>query len=133
MDLVVTKNFGSPKSWTLQSYRESGGYQALESVLRDLSPEDVSDLIKESNLTGRGGAFFPTGLKWEFVRKDPKTPRYVVVNADESEPGTYVNRLSLELDPHMTLEGMIIAAYAAQAEHGGRSRPGRCKRAILQC
>jgi NADH:ubiquinone oxidoreductase subunit F (NADH-binding) len=118
MDLVVTKNFGSPKSWTLQSYRESGGYQALESVLRDLSPEDVSDLIKESNLTGRGGAFFPTGLKWEFVRKDPKTPRYVVVNADESEPGTYVNRLSLELDPHMTLEGMIIAAYAAQAEHG---------------
>lgn len=118
MDLVVTKNFGSPQSWTIQSYRESGGYQALESVLSNLSPEDVSELIKESKLTGRGGAFFPTGLKWEFVRKDPKTPRYVVVNADESEPGTYVNRLSLELDPHMTLEGMIIAAYAAQAEHG---------------
>ncbi len=118
MELVVTKNFGRPQSWTLQSYREAGGYQALEQVLREMSPEDVSELIKESNLTGRGGAFFPTGLKWEFVRKDPKTPRYVVVNADESEPGTYVNRLSLELDPHMTLEGMIIAAYAAQAERG---------------
>ena len=118
MELVVTKNFRRPQSWTLQSYRQAGGYQALERVLRDMSPEDVSELIKDSNLSGRGGAFFPTGLKWEFVRKDPKTPRYVVVNADESEPGTYVNRLSLELDPHMTLEGMIIAAYASQAELG---------------
>ena len=87
MELVVTRNFGRPESWTLASYRESGGYEALERVLREMSPEDVSDLIKASNLSGRGGAFFPTGLKWEFVRKDPKTPRYVVVNADESEPG----------------------------------------------
>ena len=118
MELVVTKNFGHQDSWTLQSYREAGGYQALERVLRELSPEDVSDLIKASNLSGRGGAFFPTGLKWEFVRKEPKTPRYVVVNADESEPGTYVNRLSLELDPHLTIEGMVIAAYASQAERG---------------
>ncbi|MCY3782982.1 MAG: NADH-quinone oxidoreductase subunit NuoF [Chloroflexi bacterium] len=118
MELVVTRNFGRPKSWSLASYREAGGYEALERVLKEMTPEDVSDLIKESNLTGRGGAFFPTGLKWEFVRKDPKTPRYVVVNADESEPGTYVNRLSLELDPHMTIEGLIIAAYASNAERG---------------
>ena len=62
MELVVTKNFGHQDSWTLQSYREAGGYQALERVLRELSPEDVSDLIKASNLSGRGGAFFPTGL-----------------------------------------------------------------------
>ena len=118
MELVVTKNFGRPESWTLAAYREAGGYRALERVLREMTPEDVSELVKESGLTGRGGAFFPTGLKWEFVRKDPNTPRYVVINGDESEPGTYVNRYSLELDPHMMLEGMIIAAYAANAELG---------------
>lgn len=118
MELVVTKNFERTESWTLASYREAGGYRALERVLREMTPEEVSDLVKESGLTGRGGAFFPTGLKWEFVRKDPNTPRYVVINGDESEPGTYVNRYSLELDPHMMLEGMIIAAYAANAERG---------------
>ncbi len=118
MSLVVTKNFGNPQSWTLDSYRAAGGYTALARVLREMTPEDVSDLIKASGLSGRGGAFFPTGLKWEFVRKDPKTPRYVVVNGDESEPGTYVNRYSLELDPHLMLEGMIIAAYACHATLG---------------
>ncbi len=118
MERVVTKNFGRPESWTLRSYREAGGYEALERVLREMAPEDVTDVIKASGLTGRGGAFFPTGLKWEFVRKDPKTPRYVVSNGDESEPGTYVNRYSLELDPHLMLEGMLIAAYAANAERG---------------
>ena len=83
-----------------------------------MTPEDVSDLVKESGLSGRGGAFFPTGLKWQFVRGDPKTPRYVVINGDESEPGTYVNRYSLELDPHLMLEGMLIAAYACNATLG---------------
>ena len=104
MELVVTKNFGNPQSWTLESYRKAGGYQALEKVLNEMTPEDVSELVKESGLSGRGGAFFPTGLKWQFVRSDPKTPRYVVINGDESEPGTYVNRYSLELDPHLMLE-----------------------------
>ena len=118
MELVVTKNFGNPESWTLARYREAGGYQALERVLRELTPEEVSDLIKDSGLSGRGGAFFPTGLKWEFVRKDLHTPRYIVINGDESEPGTYVNRHSLELDPHLMLEGMLIAGYACNAERG---------------
>ncbi|MCY3959584.1 MAG: NADH-quinone oxidoreductase subunit NuoF [Chloroflexi bacterium] len=118
MELVVTKNFGNPQSWTLESYRKAGGYQALEKVLNEMTPEDVSELVKESGLSGRGGAFFPTGLKWQFVRSDPKTPRYVVINGDESEPGTYVNRYSLELDPHLMLEGMLIAAYACNATLG---------------
>ena len=118
MELVVTKNFGNPESWTLESYRKAGGYQALEKVLNEMTPEDVSELVKESGLSGRGGAFFPTGLKWQFVRSDPKTPRYVVINGDESEPGTYVNRYSLELDPHLMLEGMLIAAYACNATLG---------------
>lgn len=118
MELVVTRNFGNDKSWTLDAYRNTGGYQSLARVLRDMTPEEVSELVKESGLSGRGGAFFPTGLKWEFVRKDPKTPRYIVINGDESEPGTYVNRHSLELDPHLMLEGMIIAAYACNAELG---------------
>ena len=118
MELVVTRNFGNDKSWTLDTYRSTGGYQSLARVLSDMTPEEVSELVKESGLSGRGGAFFPTGLKWEFVRKDPKTPRYIVINGDESEPGTYVNRHSLELDPHLMLEGMIIAAYACNAELG---------------
>ena len=104
--------------WTLESYRAAGGYQSLEKVLREMTPEDVSELVKESGLSGRGGAFFPTGLKWQFVRGDPKTPRYVVINGDESEPGTYVNRYSLELDPHLMLEGMLIAAYSCNATLG---------------
>ena len=116
MELVVTRNFGNDKSWTLDTYRSTGGYQSLARVLSDMTPEEVSELVKESGLSGRGGAFFPTGLKWEFVRKDPKTPRYIVINGDESEPGTYVNRHSLELDPHLMLEGLIIAAYACNAE-----------------
>lgn len=118
MELVVTRNFDNDQSWTLDAYRKTGGYQSLERVLREMTPEEVSNLVKASGLSGRGGAFFPTGLKWEFVRKDPKTPRYIVINGDESEPGTYVNRHSLELDPHLMLEGMIIAAYACNAERG---------------
>ena len=115
MELVVTKNFGNPQSWTLESYRKAGGYQALAKVLNEMAPEDVSDLVKESGLSGRGGAFFPTGLKWQFVRGDPKTPRYVVINGDESEPGTFKDRALIEWNTHVLLEGILISAYAINA------------------
>ena len=72
MELVVTRNFGRPESWTLASYRESGGYDALERVLREMSPEDVSDLIKASNLSGRGGAFFPTASSGSSFARTPR-------------------------------------------------------------
>ncbi|MBM4437475.1 MAG: NADH-quinone oxidoreductase subunit NuoF [Actinobacteria bacterium] len=140
MDRVVTANFGRPESWTIASYQQAGGYHALARVLRELQPEDVIQIVKDAGLTGRGGAFFPTGMKWELVRKDPKAPRYVVVNGDESEPGTYVNRYSLELDPHLMLEGMIIAAYASAATRGYvyiRGEFGlahqRVRRALAEC
>jgi NADH-quinone oxidoreductase subunit F len=85
-----------------------------------MTPSEVTDLIKRSNLKGRGGAGFPTGIKWSFVPMgdDAPRPKYMVVNADEMEPGTFKDRLLLEGDPHMVIEGTIISAYAIQAEVG---------------
>jgi NADH-quinone oxidoreductase subunit F len=108
---VITRNWGKPDSWTLEAYRKSGGYQSLEKAL-GMSPQAVTDEVKKSNLRGRGGAGFPTGLKWSFVPKDSPKPKYLAVNADESEPGTFKDRYILENDPHMLLEGIAIAAFA---------------------
>jgi NADH-quinone oxidoreductase subunit F len=102
----------------IAEYEKAGGYQALRKALRDMSPEEVTRVVKESNLRGRGGAGFPTGLKWTFVPMgdDAPRPKYFVANADEMEPGTFKDRLLLEGDPHQILEGTILGAYAVQAD-----------------
>ncbi|HKZ02651.1 MAG TPA: NADH-quinone oxidoreductase subunit NuoF [Pyrinomonadaceae bacterium] len=102
-------------SHTLEVYRQHGGYEALAKVLNSMSPDDVINEVKKSALRGRGGAGFPTGMKWGFVPKDSPKPKYVVCNADESEPGTFKDRYLMERDPHMLIEGMLIAAYALGA------------------
>src|ERR1044071_3925777 len=102
-------------SHRLDVYRANGGYEALRQVLHGMSPDDVIGEVKKSALRGRGGAGFPTGMKWGFVPKDSPKPKYVVCNADESEPGTFKDRYLMERDPHMLIEGMLIAAYALGA------------------
>jgi NADH-quinone oxidoreductase subunit F len=102
-------------SASLEVYRKNGGYEALKKVLEGMSPDDVIGELKKSALRGRGGAGFPTGMKWGFVPKDSPKPKYVVCNADESEPGTFKDRYLMERDPHMLIEGMLIAAYALGA------------------
>jgi NADH-quinone oxidoreductase subunit F len=102
-------------SASLDVYRANGGYGALRKVLGGMSPDDVIAEVKKSALRGRGGAGFPTGMKWGFVPKDSPKPKYVVCNADESEPGTFKDRYLMERDPHMLIEGMLIAAYALGA------------------
>ncbi len=103
-------------SRTLAVYRQNGGYEALRTVLTTRSPDDVINEVKKSALRGRGGAGFPTGMKWSFVPKDSPKPKYVVCNADESEPGTFKDRYLMERDPHLLIEGMLIAAYALGAK-----------------
>jgi NADH-quinone oxidoreductase subunit F len=112
MKKVLLRNTDVPDSHTLAVYRSHGGYRALEKVLREMSPEQLIEEVKASGLRGRGGAGFPTGMKWGFVPKDSPKPKYVVCNADESEPGTFKDRLLIEKDPHAIIEGVIIAAYA---------------------
>ncbi|OGQ80575.1 MAG: NADH oxidoreductase (quinone) subunit F [Deltaproteobacteria bacterium RIFCSPLOWO2_12_FULL_60_19] len=115
MEKVLLRNVDAPESHTLEVYRARGGYRAWEKALREMAPERVTDEVKASNLRGRGGAGFPTGMKWGFVPKDNPKPKYVVCNADESEPGTFKDRLLIEKDPHAVIEGTMIAAYAIQS------------------
>ena len=104
------------ESWSLQNYLKLGGYQAWKKVLNgDLTPEAIIDEVKASGLRGRGGAGFPTGLKWSFMPKDPGIQKYLVCNSDESEPGTCHDREILRYNPHSLIEGMAIAAYAMGA------------------
>ena len=114
MDKILTKNIKTENSHRINVYIESGGYEAWKKVLKEMSPEDVVNYVKESGLRGRGGAGFPAGVKWSFVPNVDK-PKYLVCNADESEPGTFKDRLILEKDPHMMLEGIVIASYAIKA------------------
>src|SRR5260370_40379697 len=100
---------------SLDAYRADGGYQALQKAVHEMTPAQVVDLVKSSNLRGRGGAGFPTGLKWTFLPKDHPGPIYMCINADESEPGTFNNRILMEEDPHQVLEGTIISCYATKA------------------
>lgn len=97
------------------AYEAAGGYQALKKAIKELSPQDVQNKVKESNLRGRGGAGFSTGMKWSFVPMDVAGPKYLVANADEMEPGTFKDRWLLEGNPHQLIEGMIVSAYAIQA------------------
>jgi NADH-quinone oxidoreductase subunit F len=112
---VLLANINKPDSHTLAVYQAGGGYRALRRALEDLSPAEVAGEVRRSNLRGRGGAGFPTGLKWSFLPADHPGPIYLCVNADESEPGTFSNRVLLELDPHQVLEGTILSAYATRA------------------
>ncbi|MEC5143744.1 NADH-quinone oxidoreductase subunit NuoF [Chitinophaga sp. 212800010-3] len=99
----------------LKAYEAVGGYSALRKVLQELTPEEVTGVVKDANLRGRGGAGFSTGVKWSFVPMNVTGPKYLVANADEMEPGTFKDRWLLQGNPHQLLEGMIIAAYAIQA------------------
>jgi bidirectional [NiFe] hydrogenase diaphorase subunit len=115
---VVTENSGRVDPEDLDDYRARGGYRALETALHSLSPAEVVDQVVRSGLRGRGGAGYPTGLKWTTVAKAPGTPKYVICNADEGDPGAFMDRSILESDPHRVLEGMAIAGYAVGASRG---------------
>ncbi len=115
---VVLRNCGVIDPESIEEYIAHGGYQALGKALTSMKPAEVIEEIKASGLRGRGGAGFPTGLKWEFAAKAKGDVKYVVCNADEGEPGTFKDRLILEGDPHAVLEGMALAAYAIGAHKG---------------
>ncbi|OGQ68909.1 MAG: NADH oxidoreductase (quinone) subunit F [Deltaproteobacteria bacterium RIFCSPLOWO2_12_55_13] len=115
MEKILLRNIETTDSHTLAVYKSRGGYRAFEQVLRGMSPEKLIEEVKASGLRGRGGAGFPTGMKWSFVPKDSPKPKYVICNADESEPGTFKDRLLIEKDPHAVIEGTILAAYAIQS------------------
>jgi NADH-quinone oxidoreductase subunit F len=102
---------------TLKVYRETGGYKSLEKAL-GMTPDAIIQEVKDSALRGRGGAGFPTGMKWSFVPKDSPKQKYIVCNADESEPGSFKDRYLMQYDPHSMIEGMIIAAYTLGSQTG---------------
>jgi bidirectional [NiFe] hydrogenase diaphorase subunit len=115
---VVLENSGRVEPERIESYIAAGGYEALYYVLRDRTPAEVIEEVSRSGLRGRGGAGYPTGLKWATVAKNPGDRKYVVCNADEGDPGAFMNRSVLESDPHRVLEGMAIAGYAVGASQG---------------
>ncbi|MDQ6696530.1 MAG: NADH-quinone oxidoreductase subunit F, partial [Actinomycetota bacterium] len=106
---IITSRFAFDDSHTLERYEATGGYAALRSAL-DRTPESVVAEVKTASLLGRGGAGFPAGVKWGFCPPGV-WPRYLVVNGDESEPGTYKDRILMERDPHQLIEGILIACY----------------------
>jgi NADH-quinone oxidoreductase subunit F len=112
---VLSKHFGDPQAKTLEGWKQRGGYRALEQAL-GMSPADIVNVVKESGLRGRGGAGFPTGMKWSFMKPGDGKPHYLCVNADESEPGTFKDRELMRWTPHALVEGSAIAAHAIGAE-----------------
>ncbi|HYL47636.1 MAG TPA: NADH-quinone oxidoreductase subunit NuoF [Candidatus Limnocylindrales bacterium] len=115
---VISRRFGIPDSKKIDVYLAHEGYQALEKALKQMTPEQIVEEMKKSNLRGRGGAGFPAGMKWSFVPKDPNKQKYILANCDESEPGTCKDRPLLEMDPHQLIEGMVIAGKAVGASRG---------------
>jgi len=115
MERILLRNIDVSGSHTLAVYTSRNGYRPWEEIIKNLKPEQVIEQVKASGLRGRGGAGFPTGMKWSFVPKDSPKPKYLVCNADESEPGTFKDRLLIERDPHAIVEGTLIAAYAIQS------------------
>src|SRR3954470_20963546 len=113
---VLSRYWDDPESWTLATYERNGGYQALRTALA-MAPEDVVTKVKDSGLRGRGGAGFPTGLKWSFLPKPDGLPRYLVINADESEPGTCKDIPLMMATPQFLIEGVIITAFAIGCNH----------------
>jgi NADH-quinone oxidoreductase subunit F len=115
---ILFQNRKPDRIASLEEYRQSGGYQALAHVLEKYAHKDVQDAILDAKLLGRGGAAFPTGMKLMAVADDAPFPRYIVCNADEMEPGTFKDRVLIHTDPHMIIEGMILAGYGILAEKG---------------
>ncbi len=115
---TVLRNCGFIDPESVAEYIVHDGYAALAKALFEMTPESVIEEVKRSGLRGRGGAGFPTGMKWEFCRKSPGDHKYIICNADEGDPGAFMNRSVLEGDPHSVLEGLLIAAYAIGADHG---------------
>jgi NADH-quinone oxidoreductase subunit F len=115
---ILTGRIGKIKPLDLEGHRADGAFSALEKALTEMTPDDVIEAVKSSGLAGRGGAGFPTGLKWQFTRQASGSPKYVVCNFDESEPGTFKDRVMMEGDPFRVLEGMILAGYATGADQG---------------
>lgn len=120
MERPLTQNIKNDgTACTLKEYEKNGGYQALRKALKDFTPAQITQSVKDSTLSGRGGAGFNTGMKWSFVKTDDgNTQHYIIANADEMEPGTFKDRLLLEGDPHQLIEGMIISARALNATKG---------------
>src|SRR5271154_1109344 len=114
---ILTKRFGLKNSESLDAYLATDGFKAFRKAV-EMTPEQIIEEVKASALRGRGGAGFPTGLKWSFVPRTSPKPKYVICNSDESEPGTCKDRLLMENDPHQLLEGMIIAGFTIRAPKG---------------
>ena len=114
---VLTRRFGLPNSASIDTYLAHDGYQAVAKAF-EMTPEQIVEELKTSSLRGRGGAGFPTGMKWSFVPRNNPKPKYIVVNADESEPGTCKDRLLMENDPHQLIEGILIGARVVDAHRG---------------
>ena len=133
-NLVCWSTFGSEKSWTLETYKKHDGYKAWRRILDgELTPEQVIEEVKASGLRGRGGAGFPTGLKWSFMPRTAPVQKYLVVNSDESEPGTCHDREILRGNPHALIEGMAIASYAMGATVAYNYIRGRTCRYRCRC
>jgi len=113
---VITEHWDDPELFTIDGYRRHGGYQALRTAL-GMEPDSIIGMVKDSGLRGRGGAGFPTGMKWSFVPQNDGKPHYLVVNADESEPGACKDVPMMMANPHSLVEGVIIASYAIRANH----------------
>ena len=117
MEKPLTEHLGADgRPLTLKEYEKVGGYESVRKVLKGMTPQEVQGVVKDSNLRGRGGAGFNTGLKWSFVPMNGSKPKYLITNADEMEPGTFKDRILLEGTPHQLIEGMIVSAYAIQAD-----------------
>ncbi len=114
---VISQRFDLPNSASIDTYLANDGYVAIKKAV-EMTPEAIIDVLKASNLRGRGGAGFPTGLKWSFVPRTTGKPTYVICNSDESEPGTCKDRLLMENDPHQLIEGMMIAGWTIKSNKG---------------
>ena len=115
MEPILTRYVREPHAYTLDFYLKHEGYEGLRKALA-MKPEQVIEIVKASGLKGRGGAGFPAGMKWQFVVKDTPKPKYIVCNADESEPGTFKDHLLMERNPHLLFEGCLIACHAIGAK-----------------
>src|SRR4026207_1153146 len=115
MEPILTKYIREPNAYTLDFFLKHQGYEGLRQAL-GMKPGDVIDMVKASGLRGRGGAGFPTGLKWQFVLKDSPLPKYIACNADESEPGTFKDHVLMERNPHLLFEGCLIGCWAIGAK-----------------
>lgn len=113
---ILMEHMHHPDQLSIKGYEARGGYKAVQKAIPGIAPDELTEMVKQSGLRGRGGAGFATGMKWGFVPKDKALPKYLVCNCDESEPGTFKDRLIIEKDPHQLIEGIILACYAIGAQ-----------------